>query len=132
MQIFVLIKIQTVWCRQLFFVISRKYMHAPNGLYIVFKILGFNDLHELEIDLSGNYVTTKTIFNLGPPYIEWILSLFLTGYGQRSRTSFFNKCIKKNFGFLPINVEIILNTKTRLNSHGSSASFSYLRFFHIY
>ena len=64
--------------------------------------------------------------------MEWILSLFLTGYGQRSRTSFFNTCItciKKNFGFSRINVEIILNTKTRLNSHGSSASFSCLRLF---
>ena len=59
----------------------------------------------------------------------WISSLFLTGYDQRSRTSFFNKYIKKNFGFSPINVEIILSTKTRLNSHGSSASFSYLRLF---
>jgi hypothetical protein len=45
--------------------------------------------------------------------MEWILSLFLTGYGQSSRTSFFNTCIKNNFGFLPINVEISLNTKTR-------------------
>ena len=61
--------------------------------------------------------------------MEWISSLFLTGYGQRSRTFFFNKCIKKNFRFLPINVEIIVNTKTRLNSHSSSASFSYLRLF---
>ena len=61
--------------------------------------------------------------------MEWISSLFLTGYGQRSRTSFFNKCIKKSFGFSPINVEIILNTKTRLNDHGSSASFSYSKLF---
>jgi hypothetical protein len=44
--------------------------------------------------------------------MEWILILFLTGYGQRSRTSFFNTCIKNNFGFWPINVEISLNTKT--------------------
>ena len=70
------------------------------------------------IDLSGNYVMTNTVFNLGPPEMEWISSLFLTGYGQRSRSSFFNTCIKKNFGFSPINVEIILNKKTRLNSHG--------------
>ena len=61
--------------------------------------------------------------------MEWISSLFLTSYGKRSRTSFFNTCIKKNFGFLPINVEIILNTKTRLNSHGSSVSFLCLRLF---
>ena len=27
--------------------------------------------------------------------MEWISSLFLTGYGQRSRTSFFNTCLKK-------------------------------------
>jgi hypothetical protein len=47
--------------------------------------------------------------------MEWILSLFITGCGQRSRTSFFNTCIKNNFGFSPINVEISLNTKTRLN-----------------
>ena len=47
--------------------------------------------------------------------MEWILSLFLTGCGQRRRrTSFFNTCLKKNFGFWPINVEISLNTKTRL------------------
>ena len=50
--------------------------------------------------------------------MEWISSLFLTGYGQRSRTFFFNTCIKKNFGFWPINVKIILKTKTRLNRHG--------------
>ena len=81
------------------------------------------------IDLFGNYVTTNTVFNLGPPQMGWISSLFLTGYCQRSRTSFFNKCIKKNFGFSPINVEIILNSKTRLNSHGCSASFSYLGLF---
>ena len=61
--------------------------------------------------------------------MEWISSFFLTGYGQRSRTSFFNTCIKKNFVFSLINVEIILNTKTRLNSHGSSTSFSCLRLF---
>ena len=48
---------------------------------------------------------------------------------QRSRTSFFNTCIKKNFGFWPINVEIILKTRTRLNSPGYSASFSCLRLF---
>ena len=59
--------------------------------------------------------------------MEWIASLFLTGYGQRSRTSFFNTCIKNNFGFWPINVERILNTKTRLNSHGHSTSFSCFR-----
>ena len=54
--------------------------------------------------------------------MEWISSLFLTDYGQRSRASFFNICIKKNFGFGLINVKIILDTKTKLNSHGSSAS----------
>ena len=31
--------------------------------------------------------------------MEWILSLFLTGYGQRSRTSF-NICKKKKFWIL--------------------------------
>ena len=68
------------------------------------------------IDLCGNYSTPRlTLFsNLGPTWMEWISSLFLPGYGQRSRTSFFNTCIKKNFGFWPINVEISLNTKTRL------------------
>ena len=60
--------------------------------------------------------------------MEWISSLFPMGYGQRSRTSFLNTCIKKNFGFSP-NVEIILHTKSRLNSHDSSASFSCLRLF---
>jgi hypothetical protein len=47
--------------------------------------------------------------------MEWILSLFLTGCGiiKRSRIFFFNTCIKNNFGFLPINVEISLNAKTR-------------------
>jgi hypothetical protein len=40
------------------------------------------------------------------------------GYGQRSRTSFFNTCIKNNFGFLLLNVEISLNTKTRLRGLG--------------
>ena len=69
----------------------------------------------IQIDLSGNYVTTNTVFNLG---LEWISSLLLTGYGQRSRTSFFNTCLKRNFGFCLINVEIILSTKTRLNGHG--------------
>ena len=43
--------------------------------------------------------------------MEWISSLFLTGYGERSRTSFFNTIIKNNFGFLPINVQISFNTK---------------------
>jgi hypothetical protein len=57
---------------------------------------------------SDNYVTTNTVFNLEPPHIEWILSLFLTGYGQRRRTSFFNTCVKNNFGFWPINVKISL------------------------
>ena len=27
--------------------------------------------------------------------MEWISSLFFMGYGQRSRTSFFNRCLKK-------------------------------------
>jgi hypothetical protein len=46
--------------------------------------------------------------------MEWISSLFLTDYGNRSKTSFFNRCIKNNFGFLPINVEISLNTKSKV------------------
>ena len=61
--------------------------------------------------------------------MEWISGLFLIGYGQRSRTSFVDTCIKKNFGFLPINVGKILNTKTRLTGLGPSASFSCLRLF---
>ena len=32
--------------------------------------------------------------------MEWISSLFLIGYGRRSKTSFVNKCIKKNFRIL--------------------------------
>ena len=61
--------------------------------------------------------------------MEWISSSFLTWYTQRSRRFFFNTCMKNNFGFWPINVKIILNTKTRLTGNGNSASFSYLRFF---
>jgi hypothetical protein len=30
--------------------------------------------------------------------MEWISNLFLTGYGERSRTSFFNTIMKNNFG----------------------------------
>ena len=29
-------------------------------------------------------VTINPVFNLGPPYMEWILSLFLTGYAPSS------------------------------------------------
>jgi hypothetical protein len=47
----------------------------------------------LNIDLSGNYFTTNTVFNLGPPWMEYISSLFLTGYVQRCRTPFVNTCI---------------------------------------
>jgi hypothetical protein len=32
--------------------------------------------------------------------MEWILSFFLTGYGQRSRISFFNTLRKKEFWIL--------------------------------
>jgi hypothetical protein len=35
------------------------------------------------------------------------------GYAQRSRTSFFNTCMKKIW-ILTINMEISINTKTRL------------------
>jgi hypothetical protein len=46
--------------------------------------------------------------------MERISSFFLMGYAQRSRTSFFNTCMKNIFLFWPINVEISFNTKTRL------------------
>jgi hypothetical protein len=41
---------------------------------------------------------------LGPLFLLFggrslILSLFLTSYGQRSRTSFVNICVKKNFDY---------------------------------
>ena len=32
--------------------------------------------------------------------MEWISSLFLMGYGQRNRKSFFNTYIKKNFVYV--------------------------------
>jgi hypothetical protein len=44
-------------------------------------------------------------------------------YGERSRTSSFNTIIKKNFGFLPINVEISSNAKTRLQGQRGSLVF---------
>jgi hypothetical protein len=59
--------------------------------------------------------------------MEWISSLFLTGYGhcQRSRTSFVNTCIKKNFGYWLLNVEISLNTSAGsfLSRHSCADSF---------
>ena len=45
--------------------------------------------------------------------MEWILSLFFSGYGKRPRTSFVNTCIKQNLGLL-LNTEISLNMKMRL------------------
>ena len=45
---------------------------------------------------------------------------------ELSRTSFVNICIK-NFGFWLLNVEISLNTKTRLRGHGPMFSCNNLR-----
>jgi hypothetical protein len=53
--------------------------------------------------------------------MEWISSLFLMSYAQRSRTSFFNTCMhKSNFGFLQLNIATSLNMTTRLRGHGPS------------
>jgi hypothetical protein len=52
-------------------------------------------------DFSGNNVAI-ILFSTWD-HFKWngfLTGLFLTGYGQRSRTSFFNTCIKKNFWIL--------------------------------
>ena len=46
--------------------------------------------------------------------MERISSFFLMGFTQRSRTSFFNTCMKKNSLFWPTNVAISFNTETSL------------------
>jgi hypothetical protein len=62
--------------------------------------------------------------------MERISSLFLMGYAQRSRTSFFNTCMKNNSLFWPINVEISFNTKTP--GHDLEPRFRLKGYFHIY
>jgi hypothetical protein len=57
---------------------------------------------------------------------------FLMGYAQRSRTSFFNTCIKNNSSFWPINVEISISTKTRPDAPPDNLEPRVKAYFHIY
>ena len=60
--------------------------------------------------------------------MQWILSLCLTGYSQRSRTSFVNTCIKE-FGILTIKDGNRLKHENEAEGHGPSALVSCLSLF---
>jgi hypothetical protein len=79
--------------------------------------------HDTKIKHPGNEVGISHFTRTNIDHSRLTKIPFPTLYTQRSRTSFFNTCMKKNFLFWPINVEISFNTKTRLQSW-PGASFS--------
>ena len=84
----------------------------------------------LLIDLSCNYATTNTVFKLGIRTTLNGMNFMFVSHGlfSEKQNILLEHMHKKEFWILTKNLETILNTKTRLRSHGYSASFSVFGF----
>ena len=83
--------------------------------------------HKITIDLSGNYVTTNTVFNLGPPKMD--LKFVSHGQWSEEQNILFQHMHKKEFWILINKCGNNLKHENEDGGHGYSASFSCLRLF---